>query len=61
MDCLHNAGNFIIDNIKNKMIKKEMTTILGSGLSGIGAMKLAIKKNIPIDLLKKSFWQELKK
>ena len=30
------------------MIKKEMTTILGSGLSGIGAMKLAIKKNIPI-------------
>ena len=32
------------------MIKKEMTTILGSGLSGIGAMKLAIKKNIPIYL-----------
>ena len=50
MDCLYNAGNFIIDNIKNKMIKKEMTTILGSGLSGIGAIKLAIKKNIPIYL-----------
>ena len=32
------------------MIKKEMTTILGSGLSGIGAIKLAIKKNIPIYL-----------
>ena len=30
------------------MIKKEMTTLLGSGLSGIGAIKLAIKKNIPI-------------
>ena len=27
-----------------------MTTILGSGLSGIGAIKLAIKKNIPIYL-----------
>ena len=32
------------------MIKKEMTTILGSGLSGIGAIKLAIKKNISVYL-----------
>ena len=32
------------------MIKKEMTTILGSGLSGMGAVKLAIKKNISVYL-----------
>ena len=32
------------------MIKKQMTTILGSGLSGMGAVKLAIKKNISVYL-----------
>ena len=32
------------------MIKKEMTTILGSGLSGMGAVKLAIKNNISVYL-----------
>ena len=32
------------------MIKKEITTILGSGLSGMGALKLALKKNISVYL-----------
>jgi len=48
LDCVNFTCNTNSNNVKIKMMDKSKTVILGSGVSGIGAVKLAQKKGLEI-------------
>ena len=50
MDCVNFTCNTNSNNVKIKMMDKSKTVILGSGVSGIGAVKLAQEKGLEIFL-----------